>query len=370
MSTLKNSESLAEILKESPPALDDLARARMEKKILERKAPARSKRGYWIAGGSALAIAAAALVWIALPKDEASPGPIAHFEQRDVRASVASGTLDEGSTIQTSATQVADIRVAESRVHIGEGSRVRLETLTSTRLDLSLERGSVRVGFHPRERGREHMTVRTENARVEVVGTEFTVRVDGDATFVRVTEGVVRVVPRDGQARLVRAGEETQVGGHEERAEVVPVEAEPPQVVAPEIGQERSPHERFEEARRLAESGRTDDAMRILRTLTRPPAPASVRVDAWTLMADLHRRAAAYAEAARAYDEAARAGRGTLDGQNALMELARVEERNLNDAAAARATYERYLRESPSGANATTVRRELCRLGAREHCDP
>jgi hypothetical protein len=376
MSTLKNSEALAEVLKESPPALDDLARARIEKKVLARTAaPARSKSGYWIAGASACAVAAAALIWIALPREETVRGPTAEFEVHQSRASMSRGTLEEGSTLETSATEVADIRVADSRVHIDEGSRVRIGTLSSAHFGIELEQGSVRVGFHPRERGEERMTVETARARVEVVGTEFIVRVDGDSTFVRVTEGVVRVVPREGAARLVRAGEETVVGGQarEERAEVVP----PPAIEEPVVRAEATdtvvdedPRARLAQARRSFDRGQHEEALRILRTLTRPPTPAGVRVDAWMLSAEVHRATGAHQDAAGAYDRAARAGRGTLDGENAIFELARLQERQLHDRDGARASYERYLSEAPEGANATTVRRELCRLGASEHCGP
>src|SRR5690606_32106902 len=84
---LRGSEALAKVLREHPPALDDLARARMEKRLLAadrspaRGAPRRSGRAL-IAAGGALALAAA-LVLAVLAAREEPTAPVARFERRE-----------------------------------------------------------------------------------------------------------------------------------------------------------------------------------------------------------------------------------------------------------------------------------------------
>ncbi|HJL18478.1 MAG TPA: FecR domain-containing protein [Sandaracinaceae bacterium LLY-WYZ-13_1] len=212
-------EAVAEVLREHPPALDELSKARLERRLVASSqassgpspAPSRAaRRGPWIAVGLGLAAAAAALAVLLRPGEPAAP--VARFEVREVTSSAQRGTLEEGSVLPTGPGEVAEVRIGDSRVRLAPGGRLSLATLAPGRLDLELTRGEVRVGFHPRERGREHLSVTTPEARVEVVGTVFTVRARGGVTEVRVSEGTVRVVPRDGgEARLVRAGGSTRV---------------------------------------------------------------------------------------------------------------------------------------------------------------
>lgn len=432
------SEALAELLRDHPPRPDDLARARMEKRLLVAppgralERPARSGRALLVAGG-ALALAAAVVLAVLAAREE--PGaPVARFERREASASVERGTLEEGSSLRTAEDEVADIAVADSRVRIEGASRVRIAGLASERLALELDEGSVEVAFHPRARGSERMTVETPDARVEVVGTVFRVTARGGATEVSVAEGTVRVVPLAGGApRLVHAGDSTRVARElaevpsaieagerapatSETASEMASETEAGEIAAGEIAAGEiaageiaageiagndipaadiaraeiaargpappdvepvasTPAERLAEARRLHVAGRAPAALRMLRELTGPSVPLAVRVEAWELMGDAHQSAGRIADAARAYESAAREGRGTRGGLNAIYALARLQHRRLGDRDAARASYERYLAEAPRDAEggvdaplASQARRALCSLGATEHC--
>ena len=129
-----------------------------------------------------------------------------------------------------------------------------------------------------------------------------------------------------------------------------------------------TPAERLAEARRLIDAGRAPAALRVLRELTAPSVPLALRVESWTLMGDVHQSAGRFSDAAGAYESAAREGRGTRAGDNAIYMLARLQHRRLGDPDAARASYARYLDEAPDGALASQVRRALCALDVTEHC--
>lgn len=410
MST-QRSDSLAELLREQPPSLDDLTRARMEKRLIAAAAPrptrSSSKAPAIAIASCAVALAAAVALVVLSDRDSQGAAPIARFERGEAAASLERGTLEEGSSLRTAAHEVAQIHVEASRVRIGGDSRVRIVELAHGRLALELGKGTVEVAFHPREPGRDLLTVETPEARVEVVGTVFRVTARGGATEVSVSEGTVRVVPLAGGApRLVHTGESTRIGALEDetaRAHPLPHAegdrgegaAQPPNrdTPTPTVLRDRpsqpaepfepsgpseetetrtpppSPAARLEEARRAIGAGRSAAGLRMLRDLTRPPAPVDVRVEAWMMTADVHLGAGRLAEAASAYESAAQEGHGTAGGHNAIYSLARLQHRRLGDRGAARATYERYLREAPNGALAQPARRALCSLGAAEHCE-
>lgn len=388
MSALKDSDAVAEALRDDPPRLDDLAKARMEKRLLEAargprtKAAEPSRRGVggWIAGG--LAVAAAVLLAVFAFRD-AEPEPstrVARMELRGASATRQSGTIDEGSSLRTRADETAEIRIEDSVVHLEPSTEVRLETLSADRMAFALARGEVRVEFHPRARGHEGMTVRTGRATVEVVGTVFTVRETGPSTEVSVTEGVVRVVPLGGEARSVAAGESTRVD--ERRAEAAPAVAPPDEAVEPmpevepaapppETERERraqSPAQRLARARRLVAEGDNEGAEALLRGVVRASdASGAIRAQAATLLGDLLQRGGDLPGAADAYETAARQRAGHLS-HLAIYDLARMQERRQGDREAARASYQRYLDESGNGPLAGQARQALCRLGDPGAC--
>jgi len=126
---------------------------------------------------------------------------------------VRHGEFREGEVIATKVGQRVQVRFAQSRIDVTPETRAEFARLRPNDVRIKLDLGRVDVAFHPQHRGAEHLTIDTPSARVEVVGTEFTVEFDAaGATTVRVTEGVVRVVPLDGSApQLVRAGMRTRV---------------------------------------------------------------------------------------------------------------------------------------------------------------
>jgi TolA-binding protein len=276
-----------------------------------------------------------------------------------------------------------------------------------------LERGAVDVAFHPAERGREHLVVETDSARVEVVGTEFIVELEPrGGTRVEVRQGLVRVTPRGtGVVRLVGAGEETLVerevaptdraGRSDEtsaQAEVTePTTPLPPvrasatlpasritsgsprereravaeAALAPGISDDEAiddaalaqlPNDiRFTLAERLLAEGQYDRARHILHWIAREPQTRSDRVRAWTLNAESHARQGRFDHATEAYRRAANGALDSAEGLHALYSLARLKER-LEDQAGAKAAYRRYLANAPDGPDAEAARDALRRL--------
>lgn len=389
MSALKDSDAVAEALREDPPRLDDLAKARMERRLLEaakgprvaRPEPAGRPVTPWVAGGLAIA-AAVGLAVFAFREDPApAASRVARMELRGGGATRQSGTIDEGSSLRTGADETAEITVEDSIVRLEPSTEVRLETLSADRMAFALARGAVRVEFHPRARGREGMSVRTGRATVEVVGTVFTVRETETATEVTVTEGRVRVVPLGGEARSVGAGEGTRVE-HERRAEAAidppreaadqPAEpAAPEPAPPPESARERhaqSPAQRLARARRLVAEGDNAGAEALLHGVARTTdATPAIRAQAATLLGDLLQRRGELRGAAEAYESAARQRAGHLS-HLAIYDLARMQERRMGDRDAARASYRRYLDESGNGPLAGPARQALCRLGDAASC--
>lgn len=166
-----------------------------------------SGRIRWAAGlGMACAAAALLLVFVSREAKLADRAPT---RSRVVTAESASAVV----------VGDADIEVArESAIWIdSDGSKV----------EITLDRGSVDCRVAPRE-GRPPFLVHAGNARVEVVGTDFSVSRAGDSARVRVREGVVKVIAA-GDVHQVRAGE---VWPREEvvmemQGEVIPQKAEP-----------------------------------------------------------------------------------------------------------------------------------------------
>ncbi|MEZ4250296.1 MAG: FecR family protein [Polyangiales bacterium] len=220
----RDARELAEALRENPPALDDVARARMEKSLLTAARtvrppvapPKRSGRPFAAGLGSGLAVAAAVLLgWLyfdAAPSTSET-GAVASFEAFAGDSPVRSGEFAEGEAVTTDEEQRVRAYFADRRVEVevGPSSRTRFLRLDGNDLAVALDRGSVRVSFHPERRGERTLAIETPLARVEVVGTVFRVNVGSAGTRVSVEEGIVRVVPREGSERFVHAGESLQV---------------------------------------------------------------------------------------------------------------------------------------------------------------
>ncbi len=413
-------DAFAAELREDAPELDELGKARMERALLERHptpvTPERSRMPVFVAGlaiGAAAAVAlTVALVGGEEPERTArrpdphkvaptvvegpqmpAEGAVAFEALRD-GVPVRSGHFSEGETVQTADGQLMRVRFGGERaaptslVEVAPDSRVRFGRVWGDDLEVRLERGNVRVEFHPTRRGEEHLAVRTRDGRIEVVGTAFEVRLGASGTEVLVEEGTVRLVGLTGEPRLVshgerawlRRGESGQRATHPAR---LPVDPEAPEAAPePTAGDETPaadpeasstmvatlrPELRFELADRYFAQGRFEQARHELYAITRSTAEAPVRAQAWVRVAEVFARERNWNRAAEAYRRAARAGRGTAHGDGALFALGRLlEERG--DAQGARAAHLRYLEVAPQGALAVEARRALCSLGDAEHC--
>lgn len=226
---MADARDLAERLRREPPRLDDLARARMERRLLEaarapaaKPQPSVGRRPFW--AGVTVGVAAAAVaagLWMASGRPaEVAPVVEASFEAFRDGVIVRRGPFSEGEAVETRGGQLVRVAVgpvaAEPRVLVAvePESRVRFDTLSDSAVELRLDRGRARVEFHPLRRGEESLRVRTPTAIVEVVGTVFEVAVEAGATLVQVAEGVVRVSPlAGGEPTLLRAGQSHRVGG-------------------------------------------------------------------------------------------------------------------------------------------------------------
>ncbi len=403
----RRSEQIAEALREQPPRLDDVGRARLERDLIEAVRGEREsgsgaqKRGNarWVAVGGVAALAAAAVLAFALLRGDDGGDPVAETEPASASfqsfqdgETVRRGAFAEGETVRTAARQRVEVRLPDVRVDVTPTSLVRFGRIRGDDVEVTVERGAVELEFHPERRGEQTLAVVTPAARVEVVGTVFRVEVDEEAaTTVRVEQGTVRVVPADGaEPRLVRAGEATRVArSHEARAAAEPraVEAEqapealgaartsapgpsgealagetpaaePADAEEAEAATEATEAEpaesapplsldaRFDLADRYLERGAHSRARHILYQIARSPERRFHRVRAWWNIADSFEREGDYLQAAEAYRRAADLGTGTLDGRNAIYALARVRDRHLGDADGAKTAYRRYIDEA------------------------
>lgn len=415
-------DAFAAKLRDEAPELDELSKARMERGLLERRAapaeaPERSRAPFFLAG-LAVGAAAAVLLTVAFMGDDESarvaerPDPTktvtpAHvpdelpnegavaFEALRDGVPVRRGHFSEGETVQTAEGQLMRVRFGGERtaptslVEVSPESRVRFPHAWGDDLEVMLERGNVRVEFHPNRRGQEHLVVRTRDGRVEVVGTAFEVRLGPAGTEVVVDEGTVRLVAPSGEPRLVSRGERAWL--RRELAEagapsVAPVSPTAPVAVAEVVPEETSeaepgqaprtpsimaptlrPELRFDLADRYFAQGRFDQARHELYAITRSTEDPGTKAQAWVRVAEAFARESDFGQAAEAYRRAARSGRGTPHGDGALFALGRLLE-DRGDTEGALAAHSRYLQVAPRGALASEARRALCSLGEAVHC--
>lgn len=413
-------ERVAMAMREEPHQLDDVARARLERNLVEawRARSARSvalpsthsgrpsfSRSVWISSLAASAAFGAILAFILLrePNEVASiPAEVpARFDLVIDDGSVQSGFLTEGQVLESGQHGRVEVALEQSRVDVAPDSRVRFERLGRKELRLALMKGRVEVAFHPERRGEQHMSIETRSARVLVVGTQFAVDVDGQGnTQVSVSEGVVQVVPRsEGETQFVRAGERVEIPiqapreieravreGIESRLRAEPAAAPPDRAAAAgasagegrgsrrqqcaQVTNESQSDRRLESARALLLQGKHSAARERLRKLAKKNTlPTSSRVEALVLIAESYTSQGQIPRAAETYREAIKIGPNHPAGHNAIFALARLNERYADDRSAAGAVYREYLESAPRGALAAQAREALCRLGDSASCD-
>lgn len=408
---------VAQLLREQPVALDDVRRARMERSLIQawrthaaarvplpRKA-APLARTVWAASIAASAVAGGLIAFSMFGGAGESPTAfnVGHFELRIGDAAMQSGAVAEGQVLESGAHGRIEVDLRTARLQMSRGTRVRFDRVSQPELALSLLKGRLDVDFHPTHKGEQRMSVESLAARVQVVGTRFSVDVDSlGNTEVSVREGVVEVVPRSGSpARKLSAGEHVYVrvdeGDEHERAvraaieqgvrsldgtapeaavEVEPAESDLSGIATPaESGASaerasRAVARKLEAARRLLRQREHAAARARLRGVAEKSSVAvRFRVEALTLMAESYTAQGDIPRAAQAYRKGAELARNDAAGHNARFALARLLERHAHDAPGAIDAYKRYLEYAPRGALANQARQALCRLRATEFCD-
>lgn len=396
------SSRIADALRNDSTQLPEMARARMERNLVEawrarsahavplprlRAGLSLLSRGVWIgsiAGSAALGVTLALLILRSaeVPQPAAAPAATAHFDLVIGDGAVQSGTLVAGQVLESGKHGHIEVSLAQSRIDIAPESRVRFEKLERDELRLSLVQGRVDVAFHPERRGEQHLSVETSAARVIVVGTQFAVEAAANReTRVAVSEGVVRVEPRRGGAPLlVHAGEQVTVGTErEQQLSKEPLKAAPlPAAVTPIPREASAPRSargrkakastgsdyevRLENARQLLLQGKHKEARDRLERITEGSVPAGTRVEALVLTAESYTAQGQVPRAAAAYRRAVESAPREPAGHNALFALARLLDRYTADNDAAASAYREYLAKAPHGALARQARDALCRL--------
>ena len=404
MSEPSRSERIAAELRDSPPRVDEIARARAEKRLIDavvlgvgpRRVEARKRPIVLVAAASLSLAAAAAVLFVMSRGDDVQPAAanVATFEALDPGAPVRRGSFAPGEVVETTAAQRVRVRIDRSEVLVAPSTRVRFSEISAREVRLTVERGRVDVGFHPRHRGEQRMRVLTRTARVEVVGTVFRVVVDARGeTAVSVSQGAVRVVDlRVTSATLVRAGSSTRIAlapapasgasGTASAAGIAravpggPVAAPTgpptaPIAAAPDVApaERASPTERLVTARALI--ARDPDLARTQLTslATDPRAPASVQAGALMDLGNIARTAGHYTQAEAHFAVAAHAARGTREEANALYALGGVRERQPADQSGARDAYRLELAAPGAAILLPQIRAGLCRLGDAAQCE-
>ncbi|MET0386385.1 MAG: FecR domain-containing protein [Polyangiales bacterium] len=410
-------ERVAWALREEPQLLDDVARARMERNLVDawrvRNAravplPTTSRlsfsRSVWAFSLAMSATFGAVFAWSVLRDRDvtvaALPEIPARFDLVIDDGSVQSGFLTEGQVLESGRHGRVEVALEQSRVDVAPDSRVRFERLGRDELRLSLMTGRLDVAYHPERRGQQHMSVETRSARVHVVGTQFAVEVDGQGnTKVSVTEGVVQVVPRgQGITQFVHAGQQVEVPiqapAERERHVREGIESrlrgeagQPSAAAEPNdssLSEARTPRRAFttmdtmddaarnrslEAARGLIMQGKHALAReRLHRIAKRNTLPTSTRVEALVLIAESYTSQGQIPRAADTYRDAVNLAPHHPAGYNALFALARLNDRYTEDRSAAGAVYREYLERAPRGALASQARDALCRLGDASSC--
>jgi len=394
---------------------DEISQARLERSLYEawragggaevplqaeRAQRRRRARAVW---GASVAVAAAAGALIAFGVlDEPALAPYAsgaHYELRIGDGGMQRGTVHAGEVLKAGPRGHIDVELGYSRLEIARSSAVRFDRMSAETLELSVVDGRIDVDFHPPGKGVQTLAVQTRAARVNVVGTRFSVEVDarGD-TRVAVTEGVVEVVARSGgETTRVPAGESLSVlanpGDAVEQAvrdalanelaepdmdlsdgpdvlsdTQAPLEqAEEPQRPSPRVLAQRS-QRLLRSAREQLRAGKHQAARRSLMRVAEGDGAASFRAEAHTLVAESFTAQGDIPRAIGAYRDAARVAPSLPVGHNALFALGRVLERYQQDRVGASEAFQVYLERAPRGALASQARAALCRLGEPAHC--
>jgi tetratricopeptide (TPR) repeat protein len=292
----------------------EVAAARIERQwstVADRVQPRGARRPWaWLFALStgAAAIAAIAIVYLAWPARTPEPAADPIF---------ASATLEGGED----ATRVS-LRDG-TKIELSAHGRLDMESRDASASRVRVARGRARFDV-PHRRGRSFV-VRARDVEVVVIGTRFSVAVEGDDVAVAVDRGVVEVRRAGRPPVRLRAGEELRVAREVATAEV---EAEP------------RPNRPRRPARRASEEDLWDRATQA-------------------------RRAGRAEEAADAYAAFVRAHPRGSQAALASFELGRLRMDRLGDVGGAIEAFSRALRLSPSAPFAEDARARLVQANER-----
>jgi len=407
--------SLAPRLRDAvPPGPEAMATRRMQVEIERRLAgriadsPPRRWRAWWAPAIGMVAAAAAVVIWLRVGRP-AQPlvGYAAVVSVRGEarlgdQASRAAARVPVGAPIALAAGAAVELALdSGAAVYVDGPSRLALEG-NARAVAVRLTAGRLNAVVAHRKPD-ETFAVITNDLRVTVRGTKFSVTA-GDATSrVDVSEGQVAVQRADGSTLLVSAGGTFDSGAlpappPELPAAVASDRPAPPscaalarscQTTARAVratmragGSERALRQiadarrelratdaicegsaadcedelRYLNAEALNQAGRLDDAVAAYRAIDRRVAPSAMRQNALYAAAQIERRQGHLAAAAADFERAlAAAPRGALheDALVGAMESARAA----GDTARARALAARYLEEFPRGLVAPAARK-------------
>jgi len=323
------------------PTLSPAARQRVWRAALSRRAHAPAARrplGWPLAMGAAVAMAAAAAIWIGVR----APSQYA-IVAGDVTAAPQAST--GGTSLRSGAAHGGVVKLADASGTLSPATEILWR---HDRRVVELRQGALTIDLdhHPGQ----HFEVRTPRFTVEVVGTKFTV----DMRSVRTERGKVRLLTPDGaEIGFLTAGLAWTAPDDATRAQAsappAPPTEEPappgePPVVAAAPGEDAGV--RLGRARRALARGNAREARHLVEPLF--PLGRDVAAEARAIYAESFLSERRYDDAIIRYSQVVRLFPGTPQAESATFAIAQLESEH-GQPAVARATLQEYLNRYPHG---------------------
>ena len=210
-------------------------------KMVEKRLQRQARRPLYVRlgfVGLGLAVAAAAVLFFAFPRQELMPfpatdQPVPTSSWARVDRAQGLSKVDGSSQELVDGTELAggDVlrttRLGKAYVHLPDGSHLRVGGASQVALTrseasdvaLTLERGSVAV--RASHQARKGFVVHSGGLTVNVVGTVFGVTNDAEQVEVSVSEGKVRVELPDGQSVFVEAGQRLRFDSKQQKSKTL-----------------------------------------------------------------------------------------------------------------------------------------------------
>lgn len=214
-------------------------------KLVEKRLARQARRPLYVRlgfVGMGLALAAAAVLYVAFPRHELMPVPATDQPvptsswarvDRAQGLSRVDGTSQElldgtelagGDVLRTTRLGKAYVHLPDgSHLRVGGASQVALTRSEASDVALTLERGSVAV--RASHQARKGFVVHSGGLSVNVVGTVFGVSNDAEQVEVTVTEGKVRVELPDGETVFVEPGQRLRFDSKSQRSKTLKLTA-------------------------------------------------------------------------------------------------------------------------------------------------